>query len=126
MDTSTVISILSALAAIASAAYAHLQVNQAKKSSEQAQKAILEASTQNKINALIALKTYYEQSLPIIKEKADRFATPETYFDAGKNLYAQHEVVRKRLQRVNKEIDRFYNLYVPENDVPENDKHGNG
>ena len=121
MDTSTVVSILSALAAIISAVYAHLQVSQAKKSSEQAQKAILEASTQNRITALIALKTYYEQSLPEIKKLADHFSTPETYFDTGRNLHAEHEEVRKKLQRVNREIDSFYNLYVPEGG-----KHGNG
>ncbi len=108
------VSIISALAAIISAVYAHLQVSQAKKSSEQAKKAVLEASIQNRINSLIALKTYYEQSLPEIKKIADHFSTPETYFNTGSNLHKEHEEVRKKLQRVCREIDSFYNLYVLE------------
>ncbi|MCP1319509.1 MULTISPECIES: hypothetical protein [Halomonadaceae] len=112
MDTTTVVSMLSALAAIVSAAHAHLQVRQAKRSSEQAQKSILEASNQNRINALIVLKNHYEKLLPEIKELADGLTTPETYFDAGKNLHAEHEDVRKRLQRVNGEIESFYNFYI--------------
>lgn len=113
MDIPSLISAFSALAAIISAFYAYLQVKQAKDSTEKAQKTLLEASTQNKISALIALKNHYEKELPRIKGVADHFSVPETYETTGKPLYDEHEEVRKKLQRVNGEIDQFYDFYIP-------------
>ncbi len=115
MDTSSLISAFSAVAAIASAIYAYFQVKQAKDSVEQARRTVLEAFTQNKINALIALRDLYEKRLPDIKKMADDFSTPVTYESAGKPLHEEHEIYRKKLQRVNAEIDRLYESYVPTN-----------
>lgn len=115
MDISSLISAFSAIAAMASAIYAYSQVKQAKESVEQAKKTVLEAFTQNKINALIALRDMYEKQLPDIEKMAEHFSTPETYESAGKPLYEEHEKYRKRLQRVNAEIDKFYESYVPAN-----------
>jgi ribosomal protein L7/L12 len=115
MDTSSLISAFSAAAAIASAIYAHFQVKQAKESVEQAKRTVLEAVTQNKINALIALRDMYEKKLPEIKKMADHFSAPETYESAGKPLHDEHEEYRKKLQRVNAEIDKFYESYVSTN-----------
>ncbi|WP_315384458.1 hypothetical protein [Microvirgula aerodenitrificans] len=113
MDIASSISALSAIAAIASAIYAYFQVKQAKESVEQAKKTVLEAFTQNKINALIALRDLYEKKLPEIKKMADHFSAPEIYDSTGKPLHEEHEEYRKKLQRVNAEIDKFYELYVP-------------
>lgn len=113
MDISSFISAFSALAAIVSAIYAYSQVKQAKESVEQAKRAVLEAATQNKINALISLRDFYEKKLPEIKRMADHFSAPETYESAGKPLYEEHEEYRKKLQRVNAEIDKFFESYVP-------------
>ena len=71
MDSSSLISAVSAVAAIASAIYAYFQVKQAKESVEQAKRTVLEAFTQNKINALFALRDLYEKKLPEIKRMAD-------------------------------------------------------
>lgn len=120
MDISLLISAFSALVAIISAFFAYLQVKQAKKSTEQAQKNLLEVSTQNKISALIALKNYYEKEIPRIKVLADAFSAPETYASAGKPLHDEREEVKKKLQRVNGEIDQFYEFYVSANSVPKN------
>ena len=113
MDYSSVISAFSAMAAVISAFYAYSQVKQAKESAEQAQKTLIESCTQNKINALIALKSYYENKLPEIKRMADHFSAPETYFSMGKPLHDEHEEMRKKLQKVNAEIDKFYDSYIP-------------
>lgn len=120
MDPSSLISTFSALAAILSAFYAHLQVKQARESAEKTQKTLLEASTQNKINALIALKNHYEKELPRIKELAEHFTSPETFESVGKPLHAEHNEVRKKLQQVNGEIDKFFDLYVPARSAPNN------
>ncbi len=112
IDTSSLISAISAFAAIASALYAYLQVRQAKESNKQAQKTILEAFTQNRINALIVLKDHFENELPKIKKLADHFSAPETYESAGKPLHDEHEELRKKLQKVKIEIEKFYESYV--------------
>lgn len=112
MDTSSLISVFSAVAAIASAIYAHVQVKQAKESVEQAKRTVLEASTQNKINALIALRGLYEKTLSEIERKADHFSAPETYESLGKPLREEQEAYRKKLLKVNAEIDKFYKSYV--------------
>lgn len=113
MDTSSLISAFGAVAAIASAIYACFQVKQAKRSVEQAKRTVIEAFTQNKINALIALRDLYEKKLPETKRMAEHFSVPETYESAGKPLHEEYEECRKKLQRVNAEIDRFYESYVP-------------
>lgn len=100
---------------MASAIYAYFQVKQAKESVEQAKRTVLEAFTQNKINALIALRDLYEEKLPEIKRMADHFSAPETYESAGKPLHEEYEEYRRRLERVNAEIDKFYESYVPTN-----------
>ena len=115
MDSSSLISAVSAVAAIASAIYAYFQVKQAKESVEQAKRTVLEAFTQNKINALFALRDLYEKKLPEIKRMADHLSVPETYESAGKPLHKEHEEYRKKLQRVNAELDKFYESYVPTN-----------
>ena len=120
MDTSSLISAFSAVAAIASAIYAYFQVKQAKVSVEQAKRTVLEAFTQNKINALIALRNLYEKMLPEIKRQAEYFSVPETYESMGKPLHEEHEEYRKKLQRVNSEIDKFYEFYVPKNILSKN------
>lgn len=115
MDTSSLISVFGAVAAIASAIFAYFQVKQAKESVEQAKRTVLEAFAQNKINALIALRDLYVKWVPEIKRKADHFSAPEIYESSGKPLHEEHEEYRKKLQRVNAEIDKFYESYVPTN-----------
>lgn len=91
------------------------KVKQAKESAEQAKRAVLEAFAQNRINALIALRDLYEKMLPEIKKMADHLSVQETYESVGKPLHEEHEEYRKKLQRVNAEIDKFYESYVPAN-----------
>lgn len=119
MDTSSLISAFSAAAAIASAIYAHVQARHAKESVDQAKRSVSEASTQNRINAIIALKDLYEEMLPEMERKAKHFSASETYESVGKPLYEECEKYRKKLQRVNAVIDGLYESYVPGN-VPAN------
>jgi ribosomal protein L7/L12 len=115
MDNSSLISTIGAVAAIASAVYAYFQAKQAKENVEQAKKIVVEASTQNRISALIALKSLYEEMLPEIKRQADHFSAPETYESVGKPLYDEHEEYRKKLQKIKAEIDKLYESYIPTN-----------
>jgi hypothetical protein len=112
-NISMIINIVSVLVAIVSACYAILQAKEAKKSALRSEESVKEAHTQNKINALLILKEYLEKTIPKIEKLADHFLTPGSYFPQGKSLRDECEALRKKLQRVDAEIENLYELYVP-------------
>lgn len=105
------ISILSALAATASAIYAFFQVREARNSVERAEESVREASTQNRINALVVLNEHLERELPKISALAEHFATTHTQ-EERRALDAEYEQTRRRLLRVSAEIEKLYEVYV--------------